>query len=167
MTTTDDERREVAGRLRELSGYAGPETGVDAFDLAMALGLEAVSRTGYDAGDVRRLADLVDPTCEMEVKDGHACCGRFAMATSDERHEAAARLRRMPVGDDLSVHEIARAIGARYDEDRDTSVGVLERLAELIEPGTRAAGTRQGRDGRRGARAQAGRAIAPVPGNNI
>lgn len=30
-----------------------------------------------------------------------------------------------------------------------------------------AAGTRQGREGRRAARAQAGRAIAPVPGNNI
>lgn len=97
-------------------------------------------------------------------------------ATDDERRVVAERLRRMPVGDDLSVHEIARAIGARYDEDRDTSVDILERLAELIEPRRgpgssrhdgRAAGTRQGRDGRRAARAQAGRAIAPVPGNNI
>lgn len=161
-----EERRDVASRLRNGGIARNAEEAYTLILSCVGIKPQLPARNTYKDA-MARLADLIDPTCEMEVKDGHACCGRFAMATSDERHEAAARLRRMPVGDDLSVHEIARAIGARYDEDRDTSVGVLERLAELIEPGTRAAGTRQGRDGRRGARAQAGRAIAPVPGNNI
>lgn len=24
---------------------------------------------------VNRLADLIDPTCELKIQDGHACCG--------------------------------------------------------------------------------------------
>ena len=57
---TDDERREVAERLRELAHNVDE---VSDFDLARTLDLEATSRYGYDSGDVLRLADLIDP-CE-------------------------------------------------------------------------------------------------------
>lgn len=30
------------------------------------------------------LADLIDPTCEMVVKNGHACCGRCGHRLADE-----------------------------------------------------------------------------------
>lgn len=59
--TISDERREVARKLRELTVCDG----VDAFDIAKALRLEAVSRTEYDTESVRRLADLIDPTCHV------------------------------------------------------------------------------------------------------
>lgn len=59
---TDDERREVARRLREL---ASDDEEVSDFDLAKTLDLGAVSRYGYDPRDVERLADLIDPTCEV------------------------------------------------------------------------------------------------------
>lgn len=52
-----EERREVARKLRELTVCDG----VDAFDIAKALRLEAVSRTEYDTESVRRLADLIEP----------------------------------------------------------------------------------------------------------
>lgn len=61
---TSEERREVARKLRELTVCDG----VDAFDIAKALRLEAVSRTEYDTESVRRLADLIEPqerTCKV------------------------------------------------------------------------------------------------------
>lgn len=56
-----EKRRDVARNLRELVGYDF----VDAFDLAKALRLEAVSRTEYDSWSVNELADLIDPTCNV------------------------------------------------------------------------------------------------------
>lgn len=64
MTVTDEERRKAARKLRELTVCDG----VDAFDIAKALRLEAVSRTEYDTESVRRLADLIEPqerTCHF------------------------------------------------------------------------------------------------------
>lgn len=55
---SDDERREVARRLRELASDAEE---VSDFDLAKTLDLGAVSRYGYDPNDVERLADLIEP----------------------------------------------------------------------------------------------------------
>lgn len=67
---TDDERLEVARRLREIADCCEE---VSYFDLARTLGLVAVSRYGYDSDDVRRLADLIEPSepkvrCVAEVK---------------------------------------------------------------------------------------------------
>ena len=61
---TDDERREVARRLRELASDADE---VSDFDLAKTLELGAVSRYGYDPRDVERLADLIEPSCDREA----------------------------------------------------------------------------------------------------
>lgn len=43
-------------------------------DLCLAIGYEHDYKA--DNGIFDRLADLIDPTCEMVVKNGHACCGR-------------------------------------------------------------------------------------------
>lgn len=78
MMSTDEERREVARKLRDLSSEAEE---VSDFDLAKTLGLEAVSRYGYDADDVLRLADLIDPerypwcrVCGHPIPDGYDRC---------------------------------------------------------------------------------------------
>lgn len=54
--------------------------------------------------------------------------------SAEERHKIAETLRTMPIGDDLSVDEIARAIGVDYNEDKESSVDICNRLADLIEP---------------------------------
>ena len=61
---SDDERHRVAERLRELARDVDE---VSDFDLARALGLEATSRYGYDSGDVLRLADLIEPSCDRDA----------------------------------------------------------------------------------------------------
>ena len=73
--TSPDKRMEMAARMR------GP------FDVCGCLGHTYISGTIYGmqvcARDetalrdgMRHLADLIDPTCEMVVKNGHACCGK-------------------------------------------------------------------------------------------
>ena len=68
---TDDERREVAERLRELASDAEE---VSDFDLAKTLGLDAVSRYGYDPRDVERLADLIDPCDTSQGRRDTVAC---------------------------------------------------------------------------------------------
>lgn len=72
---TNDERREVAARLRRLSGHRE----VDKEFVHEALGLymgECVD--GYDPVSVSKLADLIEPeerTCRMEpTGDGSVVC---------------------------------------------------------------------------------------------
>lgn len=80
--TTDDERRAVARRLREIAdGYEE----VSYFDLARTLGLGAVSRYGYDPDDVRRLADLIEPPtrCPHYHSGRHYCSVHEDMALID------------------------------------------------------------------------------------
>lgn len=76
---TDNERRAVARRLREIAdGYEE----VSYFDLARTLGLGAVSRYGYDPDDVRRLADLIEPPtrCPHYHSGRHYCSVHEDMA---------------------------------------------------------------------------------------
>lgn len=71
---TSEERREVARKLRELTVCDG----VDAFDIAKALRLEAVSRTEYDTESVRRLADLIEPPeITEDTSDGYHTFGQL------------------------------------------------------------------------------------------
>ena len=87
---TDDERREVARRLRELARDVDE---VSDFDLARTFGLEATSRYGYDSGDVLRLADLIEPGgnecvpggCPLNVRHDNDFIDRDALlALADE-----------------------------------------------------------------------------------
>ena len=74
---TSDERREVAERLREY----GNDTLKDG---SLLKTLKDV--TGADSWRhvLLALADLIDPTCEMVVKYGHACCGRCGHVLAGE-----------------------------------------------------------------------------------
>ena len=78
---TNDERREVAARLRRLSGHRE----VDKEFVHEALGLymgECVD--GYDPVSVSKLADLIEPeerTCRMIDNGVELCC-----SVCDRRH---------------------------------------------------------------------------------
>jgi DNA-directed RNA polymerase subunit RPC12/RpoP len=67
MTPTSEERRAVAERLREFAD-------TDVWLSAMFAELEKFGDTDRPRADA--IADLIDPTCEMVVKNGHACCGK-------------------------------------------------------------------------------------------
>lgn len=80
---SDDERREVVKRLRNGGVARDPE---EAYTLLLwCVGIRPqlpATRTYEDA--MVRLADLIDPTCEMVVKYGHACCGRCGHVLAGE-----------------------------------------------------------------------------------
>ena len=64
---TSDERREVAARLGEFAD-------TDVWLSAMFAELEKFGDTDRLRADV--IADLIDPTCEMVVKNGRTYCGK-------------------------------------------------------------------------------------------
>ncbi len=97
--SNSDNRREVAARLRAYIVYAkahdkngdctmGSDKCVDTRctlynDIASCI--EECGNFNLSAEQVfTRLADLIDPTCEMVVKNGHACCGRCGHRLADE-----------------------------------------------------------------------------------
>ena len=64
---TSDERREVAAKLRQM---ADAHDATEASRVAHALGLEYKVYgivVAFDSADIRNLAELIDPTCEMDV----------------------------------------------------------------------------------------------------
>lgn len=68
MAPTSDERREVAERLKQM---ADAHDATEASRVARALGLEyKVYETvvAFDSADIRNLADLIYPTCEVKLK---------------------------------------------------------------------------------------------------
>lgn len=83
---TDDERREVARRLREAAScYEKIKRDVDFYPVESALGLEPTGETTYTPESVRSLADLIDPDCRDEsfckvcghiIPDGWSECPR-------------------------------------------------------------------------------------------
>ena len=79
--TSDDERREVAERLRELPSTADADGCCTVWDILFALGMKASDTIGFAPADnAMRLADLMDPTCEMIPQgEGFRCsaCGTY------------------------------------------------------------------------------------------
>lgn len=78
-----DERREVAGKLRQM---ADAHDAINANRVARALGLEhkiCGTVMAFDSADIRNLADLIDrPTCQMKstpISRFRVCsrCGAF------------------------------------------------------------------------------------------
>ena len=70
---TDDERREVARRLRELEVCEFDGEFIDCGEVENALGLVSDGGAWYEAEGVTRLADLIEPSepkvrCVAEVK---------------------------------------------------------------------------------------------------
>lgn len=81
---TDDERREVAARLRELVGdWFDDGEFYDRGEVEDVLGLATDDGAWYEAAGVRRLADLIEPeerTCRDDGTGAFRCtrCGAFA-----------------------------------------------------------------------------------------
>ena len=82
-----DERHEVAKRLRENASkhgvtldYLGSTQVASWWLLLHTIGCESNEQESA----FRMLADLIDPTCEMVVKYGHACCGRCGHVLAGE-----------------------------------------------------------------------------------
>lgn len=74
---TSDERREVAERLRWLASKQGTYKGVLGSDVLVPLRLLSVDHPGFmPRKSVARLADLIDPTCEMNRGTGVDTCSR-------------------------------------------------------------------------------------------
>lgn len=98
MKISDEERREVAAKLRALEPWAHFEVGepITREEFEEALGLEYVIGDSYDAVGIRRLADLIDcPTCKnlaTKPADELLCseCGEHVdiahMESTDDYH---------------------------------------------------------------------------------
>ena len=73
-------REEVAKRLREAGGYLDKNAPGDVNGAAQSVLFELFEATSVRDSNsysdaFSRLADLIDPTCELKIQDGHACCG--------------------------------------------------------------------------------------------
>lgn len=68
---SDDDRREVAERLRELPSTADADGCCTVWDILFALGMKASDAIGFVPTDnAMRLADLIDrPTCSLDLTD--------------------------------------------------------------------------------------------------
>lgn len=81
---TNDERREVAARLRELvADWFDDGEFYDRGEVEDVLGLATGDGAWYEAAGVRRLADLIEPeerTCRDDGTGAFRCtrCGAFA-----------------------------------------------------------------------------------------
>ena len=82
--TSYEERHEVARKLRVLA-YTPDEIGITEHAVIRDLGISAgIYDDCCKSEDVLAVADLIDPTCEMVVKYGHACCGRCGHVLAGE-----------------------------------------------------------------------------------
>lgn len=75
-SVTPRERREVAKSLRYLADLpGGPLENDEQFTAVLKYWIFVdFKRYSYDE-TLTRLADLIDPTYELKIQDGHACCG--------------------------------------------------------------------------------------------
>lgn len=84
--TSREEREEVAKKLRE-GGIARNET--EAYVLLLhciSIRPQLPAVNTYKPA-LERLADLIDPTCELKIQDGHACCGNCGHRLAGEYEE--------------------------------------------------------------------------------
>lgn len=65
---TDEERHEVARKLREAASYyESMERDVYFYLVESALGLKPARETAYTPESVRSLADLIEPSCDRDA----------------------------------------------------------------------------------------------------
>lgn len=91
---SDEERREVARRLREAASYyESMERDVDFYPVESTLGLKPAGETAYTPESVRSLADLIDPDTTTDTTKSPELttkCDRDALlALADELEEDA------------------------------------------------------------------------------
>lgn len=79
-------REEVAEKLRK-GGIARNE--VEAYVLLLhCIGIRPqLPAVNTYKPALERLADLIDPTCELKIQDGHACCGNCGHRLAGEHEE--------------------------------------------------------------------------------
>lgn len=73
-------REEVAKNLREAGEWLDEKaprniTGAAICTLHEFLDATDIRENNSYSAVFNRLADLIDPTCELKIQDGHACCG--------------------------------------------------------------------------------------------
>ena len=101
---TDDERREVAERLRELRG--GWSSGECYYTIIHALDLPDTSREDGGAALYARLADLIEPSCDRDAL--------LALADKMSRYASLRKSHGMDVDTMAAmawVHRIREALG--------------------------------------------------------
>lgn len=102
---SDDERREVAERLRDEVGCGSSWPGMER--LGLIIGIKREPRTGWEGRILTRLADLIDPDCE----EGRYSVARTARPVDrDALLELADRMEHMAgMGALLASHGLAMA----------------------------------------------------------
>ena len=68
-------REEVAKKLREDGEDIEEVSPYPAVALNKITNIIAINEITSYQDFFNRLADLIDPTCELKIQDGHACCG--------------------------------------------------------------------------------------------
>lgn len=75
-------RQEVAEKLRRIEEDVDYETAFMEIDTIIG------TKDNYSFSFFfNRLADLIDPTCELKIQDGHACCGNCGHRLAGEYEE--------------------------------------------------------------------------------
>lgn len=75
-------REEVAKKIRKIDEYDCYETAI--YEIDVIIGTE---KSPLFSDFLNRLADLIDPTCELKIQDGHACCGNCGHRLAGEHEE--------------------------------------------------------------------------------
>ena len=126
---TNDERREVARRLRSFVTDDSMHATVDASNVLYVLGLHYadIDRIYFCGYEVARLADLVEPSepkvrCVAEVKVDGERLERLA-------HDAAVELTGI---DRDALMELAYEMDMAYPDSRDVAVEYIEDYARRI-----------------------------------
>ena len=124
---TDDERREVARRLRELEPYLFDDDGgecIDCGEVESALGLTNDDGSWYQAEGVKRLADLIEPPaqCPYYHSDRHYCSVHEDMQTID-------RDALLALADEIEDNDVTYCVSTQYVLDSYAS-RIREALGE-------------------------------------
>lgn len=101
---TDDDRREVARRLRGLEVCEFDGEFIDCGEVENVLGLVSDDGAWYEAEGVTRLADLIEPDSTIPTDSGEAALAsveglvrEMRHSTEEEQNEYSAMLKKMSV----------------------------------------------------------------------
>lgn len=64
------DREEIVKKIRKIDEYDCYEMAI--YEIDTIIGTE---KSSLFSDFLNRLADLIDPICELKIQDGHACCG--------------------------------------------------------------------------------------------
>lgn len=124
---SDNDRRDVARRLREAASYyESMERDVDFYPVESALGLKPAGETAYTPESVRSLADLIDPQTSEQTNHDESSLSASPidrdalLALADEMEE---------FGNLTARHPGVRVL---HDEDFSRELGYARRIREAL-----------------------------------